>query len=288
MKRLTTGILLLAMAIMLAGCVSRGTYEGAQQDLLTAEETVSDQQAQIAELTNELDRADEALGTEQGRSAELASSLEQTGTELEETQTILASTQITLADTQGVVEDARTQLADAREQLVGFDELKSLFYAMEGTFEKSTDTMWHAPQSADDRHNMGLWLIGLASSQCVRSTLSDLGFRVGTLGSSTKYIYSRLSYHWCAIKRVNTVFLYLPSREPWSALAAWPTQYKSLFPFSVSFLQQQSVPFAFLEKDATSGLIRAVIVAERDVDFIDLITKMFTREVLIGVPWTVN
>lgn len=287
MKRIITGLLLLAVLALLAGCVSKDTFEKVQQDLLTAEETVSDQQAQIAELINELDRADEALGTEQGRSAELASSLEQAGAELEETQTTLASTEVTLADTQGVVEDARTQLADARERLIGFDELKSLFHALVGTFEKSTDTMWHAPA---DGHNTRLWVIAVSDYyRSAWTALGNLGFNAGLLARQNfTHLYSQFPRHWSDMKQANTVLIYQPSLAPWSALATLPTQYESLFPFSVSFLQQQSVPFAFLEKDATSGLIRAVIVAERDVDFIDLITKMFTREVLIGVPWTVN
>ena len=118
MKKIFTGILLLAMfTVSLTGCVSKETFEKVQQDLSTAEEVVSDQQAQIAELSSELGRANEALETEQGRSAELATGLEQTGAELEETQTTLANMEITLADTQAAREDIRVQLADAREQL---------------------------------------------------------------------------------------------------------------------------------------------------------------------------
>lgn len=79
MKRIITGILLLAVLTILAGCVSRETYENVQQDLLIAEEAVSDQQAQIAEL---------------------ASSLEQTGADLEETQVVLQDTELQLAETQ--------------------------------------------------------------------------------------------------------------------------------------------------------------------------------------------
>jgi len=111
MKRFIIGILLLAMLTMsLTGCVSKKTFEKVQQDLSTAEATMASQQAQIAELSNELDRASEALETERGRSAELASSLEQTGAELEETQ-------ITLTDTQVVLQDTEAQLADSQEQL---------------------------------------------------------------------------------------------------------------------------------------------------------------------------
>ena len=150
MKRVIIGILLLAVLTMLAGCVSKETYENVQQDLSTAEEVVSDQQAQNAELSSELDKANEALETEQGRCAELAGSLEQTGAELEETQTTLASTETTLAstettlasteitladtqraltDTQAVLQETKVQLADVQEQLKTISETRfGLYY----------------------------------------------------------------------------------------------------------------------------------------------------------------
>ncbi len=132
MKRIITGILLLAMLTMLAGCVSRGAYEKVQQDLSTAEATMASQQSQIAELSSELDRTSEALETERGRSTELASSLEQTGAELEETQTTLANMAITLADTQAVIEDTRAQLANAQEQIAAISETPfGLYYVID-------------------------------------------------------------------------------------------------------------------------------------------------------------
>jgi len=148
LKRIITGILLLAVLTMLAGCVSRETYENVQQDLLIAEEAVSDQQAQIAELGSELGRASEALETERGKSAELASSLELTGAELEETQTTLASTEITLADTQAAREDIRVQLADAQEQLRAISETPfGLYYIVDTT---AGQQLWSLSDDADE------------------------------------------------------------------------------------------------------------------------------------------
>lgn len=146
MKHAVTGILILVV-FMLVGCVSRETYETAQQDLLTAEEAISDQQAQIVKVSNELNRANEALETEQGRSAELASGLEQAGAELEETQTTLASTQVTLADTQGVIEDTRTQLADAQEQLRAISETPFGIYNVIDTL--AGEQLWSAADSEE-------------------------------------------------------------------------------------------------------------------------------------------
>lgn len=113
MKRIITGILLLAMLTILAGCVSRETYENVQQDLLIAEEAVSDQQAQIAEL---------------------ASSLEQTGADLEETQVVL--------------EDTELQLAETQEQLRAISETPfGLYYIVDTT---AGQQLWGLSDDADE------------------------------------------------------------------------------------------------------------------------------------------
>ena len=119
MKRFIIGILLLAiLTMLLTGCVSKETFEKVQQDLSTAEATMASQRVQIAELSSELGSANEALETEKGRSAELASSLEQTGAELE--------------DTQAALQDTRVQLVDVREQLGAISETPfGLYYVID-------------------------------------------------------------------------------------------------------------------------------------------------------------
>jgi len=153
------GILLLAVLTMLAGCVSKETYENVQQDLLTAEEAVSDQQARIAELSSELDRASETLETERGRSAELATSLEQTGAELEETQ-------ITLADLQAVIQDTKAQLADAQEQIKAISETPFGIYCVMDT--PIGEQLWNLSDDSDEVLINGYILI---------SNLDDVGPR---------------------------------------------------------------------------------------------------------------
>lgn len=155
MKRIVTGILLLAVLTMLAGCVSRETYENVQQDLSTAEETIAGQQAQIAELGTEVGRAGEDLKAEHLKAAELASSLEQTGAELEEKQTTLASTEITLAnaqraltDTHAVLQETRAHLADVQKQLRALSETPfGLYYAVD---TPAGQQLWRSPANSDE------------------------------------------------------------------------------------------------------------------------------------------
>lgn len=148
MKKIIIGILILAMLTMLAGCVSKETYEDAQQDLMTAQEVVSDQQAQIAELSSELDRASVALEAEQDRSGKLTSNLERTATELEETQTTLANTQITLTDLQVVLQDSEAQLADAQEQLRAISETPFGIYCVVDT--PMGEQLWNLSDDSDE------------------------------------------------------------------------------------------------------------------------------------------
>lgn len=174
MKCVIVGILVLVM--LLAGCgpgtVPATDYEAVQQDLLAAEATVSEQQAEIAELSTELDKASEALEIERSRSAELASSLEQTGAELEEAQAILAKTEVALADMQMVKEDISLRLADVQEQIEAISETPFGLYSVMDT--PGGKQLWSSADSDEVLINGYILVKGF-----------ELTFRCDSLGNVT-------------------------------------------------------------------------------------------------------
>ena len=152
MKRLITGILLLAVLTMLAGCVSRETFESVQQELSTAEETIADQQAQITELGTEVDRAgedldkvNEALKAEQGRSAELTVSLEEADAEMEEAQTTLGTKIIELEGNYEILQGEYKTLFQEHENLLTTLDMivmKDFTQVIEYSIPAGTDQTW--------------------------------------------------------------------------------------------------------------------------------------------------
>jgi len=152
LKRIITGIFLLAILTMLAGCVSRESYESVQQDLSIAEETIASQQTQIAELGTEvdklgedLDRVNEDLKAEQTKSGELSWSLEQTSAELEEVQTSLGNKIIELEDNYEVLQGDYNTLFQEHESLLttlDMTVVKNFTQTIEYSITPGTDQTW--------------------------------------------------------------------------------------------------------------------------------------------------
>jgi len=152
LKRIITGILLLAILTMLAGCVSRESYESVQQDLSIAEETIASQQTQIAELGIEvdkvgedLDKVNENLKAEQTKSGELTSSLEQTSAELEEVQTSLGNKIIELEDNYEILQGEYNTIFQEHESLLttlDMTVVKNFTQTIEYSITPGTDQTW--------------------------------------------------------------------------------------------------------------------------------------------------
>lgn len=255
MKRIITGILLLVMLTTLTGCVSKATYESVQQDLSTAEEAVSDQQAEIAELNEKLDevridKANATLEIERGRSAELASSLEQTGAELEETQTTLTSTEVALDDEKALTRDIRAQLVDAQGQIEAISETPFGLYSIIDTpdghllwspSDESSEVLidgYVLIRNDDDVKSrygvrddtLGHWVLVGASSLGVevdRDVLSGLITGPGLYSKTVAAGYQEICEKWGGTHSAETygsiVWTYIPCT--WKSGLGWVSDY---------------------------------------------------------------
>jgi hypothetical protein len=112
-------------------------------------------------------------------------------------------------------------------------------------------------------------------------------YKISNIGGGMPYVYSRLPLFWSYILQSNVIILYNSSSEPLSDLSQWPTQYISIFPFSIQQLESNPVPFVLAEPNGNNSM-SIIVVANSDIEIEEIITMMMNTPIPVGVIWTIS
>ena len=129
-----------------------------------------------------------------------------------------------------------------------------------------------------------LWLL---TSRCIDTTYEEMIEEIigscSCLGGQITYVYEKIPNYWDSIKQSNTLMLFNSSCEDISILSNCPEQYSEIIPLSEFNIEQ---PFA-LFKRSSNDKIRAIIVADNEVDILELVNFIIENQVPVNIPWTI-